>query len=100
MAETTIDVLIEIPRGSRNKYEYDHDKHVIRLDRRLFSATVYPSDYGSSPTPSPKTAIRWTRWFPPRIRPFRVHGSRPAGRRVLDDRRTRPRRQDHLRTRR
>ncbi|HEU5308657.1 MAG TPA: inorganic diphosphatase [Acidimicrobiia bacterium] len=43
------DVVIEIPRGSRNKYEYDHDRHVIRLDRRLFSATVYPSDYGFVP---------------------------------------------------
>jgi inorganic pyrophosphatase len=42
----TIDVFVEIPRGSRNKYEYDHDLGVIRLDRRLFSATVYPADYG------------------------------------------------------
>jgi hypothetical protein len=31
--------------GIRNKYEYDHDCHVIRLDRRLFSATIYPADY-------------------------------------------------------
>jgi inorganic pyrophosphatase len=46
---TPFDVVIEIPRGSRNKYEYDHDKHIIRLDRRLFSATVYPSDYGFVP---------------------------------------------------
>jgi inorganic pyrophosphatase len=46
---TPFDVVIEIPRGSRNKYEYDHDRHVIRLDRRLFSATVYPSDYGFVP---------------------------------------------------
>ena len=45
----TIDVVVEIPRGSRNKYEYDHDKGVIRLDRRLFSATVYPADYGFIP---------------------------------------------------
>ena len=44
-----IDVVIEIPRGSRNKYEYDHDKHVIRLDRRLFTATAYPADYGFIP---------------------------------------------------
>ena len=44
-----LDVVIEIPRGSRNKYEYDHDAHVIRLDRRLFSATVYPADYGFVP---------------------------------------------------
>jgi inorganic pyrophosphatase len=48
-ADGTLDVVIEIPRGSRNKYEYDHDHHVIRLDRRLFSATVYPADYGFIP---------------------------------------------------
>ena len=45
----TIDVVVEIPRGSRNKYEYDHEQHVLRLDRRLFSATVYPADYGFIP---------------------------------------------------
>jgi inorganic pyrophosphatase len=44
-----IDVVIEIPRGSRNKYEYDHDRHIFRLDRRLFTATVYPADYGFIP---------------------------------------------------
>ena len=44
-----IDVVVEIPRGSRNKYEYDHVRNVITLDRRLFSATVYPSDYGFIP---------------------------------------------------
>jgi inorganic pyrophosphatase len=48
MAEV-IDVFVEIPRGSRNKYEYDHDKHVLRLDRRLFTATAYPADYGFIP---------------------------------------------------
>ena len=40
------DVLIEIPRGSRNKYEVDHDTGRIRLDRTLFTATQYPADYG------------------------------------------------------
>lgn len=44
-----LEVVVEIPRGSRNKYEYDHETGVIRLDRRLFSATVYPADYGFSP---------------------------------------------------
>ncbi|HZM53403.1 MAG TPA: inorganic diphosphatase, partial [Acidimicrobiales bacterium] len=34
-----MEVVVEIPRGSRNKYEYDHERHVMRLDRRLFSAT-------------------------------------------------------------
>jgi inorganic pyrophosphatase len=49
VSERNIDIIIEIPKGSRNKYEYDHDKDVIRLDRRLFSATVYPADYGFLP---------------------------------------------------
>ena len=40
------DVLIEIPKGSRNKYEVDHDTGRIRLDRTLFTATQYPADYG------------------------------------------------------
>ncbi|HVT77746.1 MAG TPA: inorganic diphosphatase [Acidimicrobiales bacterium] len=44
-----IDVVVEIPRGSRNKYEYDHERHVMRLDRRLFTATAYPADYGFIP---------------------------------------------------
>jgi inorganic pyrophosphatase len=44
-----IEVVVEIPKGSRNKYEYDHEHHVIRLDRRLFSATAYPADYGFLP---------------------------------------------------
>jgi inorganic pyrophosphatase len=41
-----IDVVVEIPRGTRNKYELDHVTGRIRLDRRLFSATVYPAEYG------------------------------------------------------
>lgn len=44
-----VDVVIEVPRGSRNKYEFDHDRHVLHLVRRLFSATVYPADYGFVP---------------------------------------------------
>lgn len=44
-----IDVIVEIPKGSRNKYEMDHETGRIRLDRRLFSATVYPTDYGFVP---------------------------------------------------
>ena len=46
---TEIDVVVEIPRGSRNKYEFDHVNHVFRLDRRLFTATAYPADYGFIP---------------------------------------------------
>lgn len=44
-----IDVIIEIPMGSRNKYEYDHQQHFIRLDRVLHSAVHYPADYGFVP---------------------------------------------------
>jgi inorganic pyrophosphatase len=47
--DQAIDVVIEIPTGSRNKYEYDHERHMIRLDRRLFTATTYPADYGFVP---------------------------------------------------
>jgi inorganic pyrophosphatase len=45
----TVEVMVEIPRGSRNKYEYDHARGVMRLDRRLFTATTYPADYGFIP---------------------------------------------------
>ena len=41
-----IDVVIEIPRGSRNKYEFDEDAEVFRLDRVLSSAVYYNFDYG------------------------------------------------------
>jgi inorganic pyrophosphatase len=44
-----VEVIVEIPRGSRNKYEIDHHTGAVWLDRRLFSATVYPSDYGFVP---------------------------------------------------
>jgi inorganic pyrophosphatase len=44
-----VDVIIEIPKGSRNKYEYDHQLDRIRLDRMLFSSTAYPTDYGFVP---------------------------------------------------
>ncbi|MFH7334047.1 inorganic diphosphatase [Streptomyces sp. KHY 26] len=40
------DVTVEIPQGSRNKYEMDHTLHRIRLDRLLFTSTKYPADYG------------------------------------------------------
>lgn len=45
----TIDVFVEIPRGSRNKYEYDKARGVFRLDRVLFSSMHYPTDYGYIP---------------------------------------------------
>lgn len=39
-------VIVEIPKGGRNKYEYDEGLGRFRLDRMLFSSVHYPSDYG------------------------------------------------------
>ena len=44
-----VEVIIEIPMGSRNKYEMDHTTGRIRLDRMLFTSTRYPLDYGFIP---------------------------------------------------
>ena len=42
----SFDVIVEIPKGSRNKYEMDFHAGRIRLNRTLFTATQYPADYG------------------------------------------------------
>jgi len=42
-------VVVEIPKGSRNKYEYDEEKGFVKLDRVLFSSLHYPGDYGFIP---------------------------------------------------
>ena len=44
-----IDVVVEIPKGSRNKFEIDHETGQVWLDRLLFTATIYPADYGFVP---------------------------------------------------
>jgi len=41
-----VNVIVEVPKGSRNKYEYDPVSKRIKLDRVLFSAVHYPADYG------------------------------------------------------
>jgi inorganic pyrophosphatase len=46
MPPDSLTVIVEIPKGSRNKYEMDHDTGVIVLDRMLFTAMQYPADYG------------------------------------------------------
>lgn len=48
-SESIVTVVIEIPKGSRNKYEYDKERKAFRFDRMLFSAVHYPSDYGFIP---------------------------------------------------
>jgi inorganic pyrophosphatase len=44
-----IEVVVEIPKGTRNKYEVDHETGYIWLDRMLFTSTRYPADYGFVP---------------------------------------------------
>jgi len=49
MPEAPLHVLVEIPKGSRNKYEWDEELQAITFDRFLFSSVVYPLDYGMIP---------------------------------------------------
>lgn len=46
---SVINVIVEIPKGSQNKYEYDKKNNVIKLDRVLYSPFYYPGDYGIIP---------------------------------------------------
>ena len=46
MSSNSIEVTIEIPKGSRNKYEVDHETGKVFLDRYLFTSMAYPADYG------------------------------------------------------
>jgi inorganic pyrophosphatase len=47
--EMTVTVMVEIPKGSRNKYEYDEKLKRLKFDRMLFSPVHYPTDYGFIP---------------------------------------------------
>ena len=47
--EEPLHCLVEIPKGSRNKYEWDEELGAIKLDRFLFSSVVFPADYGFIP---------------------------------------------------
>jgi inorganic pyrophosphatase len=49
-APQRVNAVIEIPRDSVNKYEYDKKLHVFKLDRTLFSPVHYPGDYGFIPS--------------------------------------------------
>jgi inorganic pyrophosphatase len=49
VADKPLTCYVEIPKGSRNKYEYDEALGGIKLDRLLFSSVVYPTDYGFIP---------------------------------------------------
>lgn len=48
-APNVVYVVVEIPKGSRNKYEFDKTLGTIRIDRVLYTSMVYPGDYGFIP---------------------------------------------------
>ena len=47
--QETIDVFVEVPMGSRNKYEWNFERRAFELDRMLYTAVRYPGDYGFIP---------------------------------------------------
>ena len=47
--EVQVDAVVEIPKGTQNKYEYDQEQGLFRLDRVLYSPVHYPADYGFVP---------------------------------------------------
>jgi inorganic pyrophosphatase len=49
MSEYELICIVEIPKGSRNKYEYDPKLGAIKLDRFISASVVYPTDYGYVP---------------------------------------------------
>ena len=49
LVDRAFPVVIEIPKGSKNKYELDKETGLLRLDRVLYSAVYYPADYGFIP---------------------------------------------------
>ena len=49
VVKTSFPAVIEIPKGSTNKYELDKETGLLRLDRVLYSAVYYPADYGFIP---------------------------------------------------
>ena len=93
-------IVVEIPKGSRNKYEMDHDSSAIWLDRTLFTAMQYPADYGFFPDtlaedgdPLDALVLLPEPTFPG------CHIMIRAGRGVLDERREGSRRQGAVRAR-
>ncbi|MBD5132650.1 MAG: inorganic diphosphatase [Clostridiales bacterium] len=49
ITEQKFEALIEIPKGSKTKYELDKETGLLRLDRVLYTSTVYPANYGFIP---------------------------------------------------
>ena len=61
--------VVEIPKGSRNKYEFDPELGGIKFDRLLMSAATYPTDSATCAARSGATATRSTRWCVSTSRP-------------------------------
>ena len=59
-AEEPLVAIVEIPKGSSNKYEWDEELGAIKLDRLLFASLGYPTDYGFFKKRWRPTATRWT----------------------------------------
>ena len=51
--ESAFPVIIEVPTGSKNKYELDKESGLLKLDRVLYSAVHYPANYGFIPRSLP-----------------------------------------------
>jgi inorganic pyrophosphatase len=49
LTELELTCVVEIPKGSRNKYEYDPELGAVKLDRFISASVVYPTDYGFVP---------------------------------------------------
>lgn len=54
--------VVEIPKGSKKKYELDKETGLIILDRVLHTSTHYPANYGFFPAPMGTMATPWTCW--------------------------------------
>ena len=85
-----VDVIVEIPKGSRNKYEYDLELDRIRLDRMLFTSTGYPGDYGFVPDTLAEDGDPIDALVMLTEPTFRAAWSPPGYRRVLDARQKGP----------
>ena len=70
------DVTIEIPKGSRNKYEVDHESGRVKLDRYLYTSMGYPADYGFIENGDPLDALVL---LPESVFPGVIVEARPVG---------------------
>ena len=96
--EQVLVCVVEIPKGSRSKYEYDPELGGIKFDRLLMSAATYPADYGYLRGTLGQDGDPGRPRVPVRADVPRLPDTRQARRHVHDERREGHRRQDHLRS--